>query len=180
MAFWVVLYTAVKLWLGDFNHTEDLPLDICNFLALLLPVLMWNPSYKVFEVLYFWIIVGTFQAVLTPHLFNGFPNFIFLKYWFVHAGLIVYTIYVMVVFELWPTFKSIWKSYLVLQGYLVFVLIANLLLGSNYVYILAKPPTASVLDFFGPWPVYVLVIECLTLLFFFLFWLPVRYLRPKR
>jgi hypothetical integral membrane protein (TIGR02206 family) len=33
----------------------------------------------------------------------------------------------------------------------------NTVLGSNYGYVNAKPAAASLLDFFGPWPVYLLV-----------------------
>jgi hypothetical protein len=83
---WVILYIVIRIGLGDFDRTIDVPLDICNLVALFLPFLMWNPSQKVHEVLYFWILAGTFQAVLTPYLFNGFPNFTFIKYWIVHGG----------------------------------------------------------------------------------------------
>ena len=65
-AVWVILYIVIRIGLGDFDRTIDVPLDICNLIALCLPFGMWNPSEKVHEVLYFWILAGTFQAVLTP------------------------------------------------------------------------------------------------------------------
>lgn len=180
ISFWAIIYVLIKLWLGDFDYKADLPFDICNLTALLLPFLMWNPSYRVHEILYFWILAGTVQAIITPHLFNGFPNYIFIKYWMVHAGLVVYAVYATQVFNFKPTFRSIGKSFLALQAYLVFVLIINLLLDSNYVYVLRKPPTASALDYLGPWPWYILAGEALALLVFFLLWLPVRRPGPKQ
>lgn len=175
IAFWTAAYIVILIWLGKFNYRTDLPFDLCNFMGLLLPIAMWRPSYRIHEVLYFWIFAGTLQAVLTPHLFNGFPNFIFIKYWFVHGGLIVYAVYITRVFDLKPTKKSIWRSFLYLQAYVAFVMIINLVLDSNYVYVLHKPPTASVLDFLGPWPWYVLVCELGGLLIFFLAWLPLKF-----
>ncbi len=174
ISFWALAYVLIKLWLGDFDYQADLPFDICNLTALMLPFLMWTPSYRVHEVLYFWILAGTVQAILTPHLFNGFPNFIFIKYWVVHSGLVIYAVYVTRVFEFRPTLRSIGKAFLMLQAYIAFIVIVNLLLGSNYVYVLGKPPTASALDYLGPWPWYLLVVEGLALLLFLLVWLPVR------
>ena len=179
IALWAALYVVILAWLGDFNYKTDLPLDICNITAISLPFLMWNPKYKFHEVLYFWILAGTLQAIITPHLFNGFPNFIFFKYWFVHAGLVVFAVYATVVFDLRPTSKSIWRAFLALQGYVIFILVVNLLLGSNYVYVLSKPPTASLLDYLGPWPWYLLVCEILCLVLFFLAFLPLGLSRAQ-
>jgi hypothetical integral membrane protein (TIGR02206 family) len=180
LSFWAAIYVVILLVLGDFDPRTDLPLDICNITALLLPFLMWNPTLRVHGVLYFWIVVGTLQANLTPHLHNGFPHFIFIKYWMVHGGLIVYTIYITVVFEYYPDRKSIWRSFGLLQVYMVSIFMANLILGSNYLYLIRKPPTASVLDYLGPWPVYVLVAELLALAGFHLAWAPLAIGRKGR
>ena len=172
---WVLLYIVIRGWLGDFDYKTDLPLDICNIVGLILPVLMWNPSSRIHEILYFRILGGTIQAIVTPHLFNGFPNFIFFKYWFVHIGLVIYAIYITVVFDIKPEIRSLWRSFLALQVYILIVFFLNMLLGSNYIYVLQKPPTASVLDYFGPWPVYIFVCELIALVLFFLVYLPVGY-----
>ncbi len=181
ISFWALAYVVIRLWLGDFNYKEDLPLDICNITALMLPFLMWTPSYKVHEVLYFWILAGTLQAIITPHLFNGFPNYIFFKYWIVHGGLVVYAVYVTVAFGFEPRLRSIWKAFVALQLYVIVVFGINLLLDSNYVYILRKPPTASALDYLGPWPWYILVGELVAVVLFFVFYAPfgVHKLRQK-
>ncbi len=174
ISFWALAYVVIKLWLGDFNHQTDLPFDICNISGVLLPFLMWKPRFRVHEILYFWVLAGTLQAIITPHLYNGFPNYIFIKYWIVHGGLVIYVIYATIVFDLKPNLKSIWRAFVALQFYVVFVLIINLLLGSNYVYLLGKPPVASALDYLGPWPWYLLVCEGLVLVLFFIVYSPIR------
>ncbi|MCI4671223.1 MAG: TIGR02206 family membrane protein [Bacteroidia bacterium] len=171
ISFWVIIYDVILIYLGKFNYKTDLPLDICNLMGLLLPLFMWNPSKKIFPYFYFIILSGTFQAVLTPHLYNGFPNFIFLKYWFVHAGLIVFIIYVAGAFGYKVSLKDLWRAFLVIQLYVLGMYGVNYLLGSNYVYIMHKPPTASALDYLGPWPVYILVGEGIALVLFFIVWL---------
>lgn len=174
IASWVLLYDFILLYRGEFNYKTDLPLDICNLMGLLLPFLMWNPSKQLFPYFYFYIMVGTTQAVFTPHLLNGFPHFIFIKYWVVHSGLIVYILYVAVVWEFQLSLKDLWRSFLFLQIYVLFVFLTNKLIGANYVYVIEKPPTASVLDYFGPWPVYILVGEVAMLFLSFMVYLPYR------
>ncbi len=48
----------------------------------------------------------------------------------------------------------------------------NLALGSNYMYTLRKPATASLLDVMGPWPWYLVVAEFAALTIFTLLYLP--------
>lgn len=179
LAFGVVSWISMRLYLGQFEPTTDLPFDICNMVALLLPLLMWNPTHRVHEIMYFWIFAGTIQAVITPHLYEGFPHFTFFKYWIVHGGLIIYAVYITTVFNLKPTRRSIFRAFAYLQGYAVFVLCIDLLLRANYMYLLGKPPTASPLDFLGPWPWYLLVSELVALVLFGLVYLPLT-IRPKK
>lgn len=180
LSFAVLGWIGIRLALGDFDHATDLPLDICNIVALALPLLMWRPNYRVHEVLYFWVLAGTIQAVLTPHLYDGFPHFTFFKYWIVHGGLVVYAVYISAAFRFYPDWKSLWSAFGYLQIYALIVLILNLALGANYMYLLGKPPTASPLDYLGPWPWYLLVAEALALALFVLVLLPAKVVGVNR
>ena len=173
LALTVLGWMFIRAKLGDFDKTTDLPLDFCNLSALLLPFMMWNPNLPVHEVLFFWILTGTLLANVTPYLYNGFPNFIFMKYWIVHGGLVVLTIYYTVVFELYPEWWSILKAFGWLHVYLFAMVIANKFIGSNYFYLLGKPPTPTILDYLGPWPWYILVCWGLVLILFTIVYLPI-------
>jgi hypothetical integral membrane protein (TIGR02206 family) len=56
-----------------------------------------------------------------------------------------------------PTWRSYRMTIVVTLAWAVFTLVFNFLAGTNYGYLNRKPPVASVLDFLGPWPVYLLV-----------------------
>jgi uncharacterized membrane protein YwaF len=60
-----------------------------------------------------------------------------------------------------------------LNIYVLALLPINFLLGANYFYLMAKPINPSVLDYFGPWPIYILVAELLVMGFFAIAMLPV-------
>jgi hypothetical integral membrane protein (TIGR02206 family) len=169
---WVILYDLILLNLGKFNYKTDLPLDICNLMGLLIPFLMWSPSKQLFPYLYFYIMAGTTQAVFVPYLCDGFPNFVFIKFWVVHGGLIVYILYVAVVWKFKLTLKDIWRSFLLLQLYGLLIYLTNKQIGANYIFLVQKPPTNSIFDYFGPWPIYILVTEAIMLFLMFMVYLP--------
>lgn len=172
IAFVEVAWMLVRLYLGVFDAAEDLPFVICHFMALILPILMFTLHRGVYEVLYFWILSGTLQAILTPHLINGFPHYTFWMFWIVHCGLVVMILYATIVYKMRPTFKSIGKAFAVLQVYIVLSFLINYLLGANYNYVCQKPPTASLLDYLGSWPWYVIGGDLVVLLLFILVYLP--------
>ena len=82
-----------------------------------------------------------------------------------------------------PTWLSLWKTMLMLNVYLVAVTAINYALGSNYMFTMQKPHTASLFDVMGPWPWYLLTAELLAVLLFAMLYLPFalsdRRLRPQ-
>jgi hypothetical integral membrane protein (TIGR02206 family) len=178
LALSVVVYTIFELALGRFSIVEDLPLSLCNLFALVAPFALWNPKQKYFEPIYFLVMAGTFQAIVTPDLYYDYPAYEFFKYWITHVGLVLLMIHCMVCFALYPTAMGILKTFGWLNVYVVMLFPINQLLDANYFYLIAKPINPSVLDFFGPWPVYILVAEILAMGFFAIALVPV-YLAKK-
>lgn len=179
IAFTVVLWTVIKIALRGFIIEEDLPLHLCNIIGLLLPIFTYTRKKIYFEVLFFWILAGTSHAVITPDLKNGFPNFIFLKYWLVHAGLIIFTFYGVLALKIHPTFKGVFRAFLSLQIYIIFMFAVNIITGANYFYTQGKPEAASALDYLGEYPNYILTVELIMIPYFLLFYLPF-YLSKKK
>ena len=173
LALSVVVYTIFEIALGRFTIADDLPLSLCNLFALVAPFALWYPKHKYFEPIYFLVMAGTFQAIVTPDLYFDYPAYEFFKYWITHVGLVLLMIHYMVCFALYPTAKGILKTFGWLNVYVVALLPLNYLLDANYFYLIEKPLNPSVLDFFGPWPVYILVAEILVMGFFAIAMVPV-------
>jgi len=174
----VILGTLIKLYKGNFNTQEDLPLHLCSFLALVIPVLSITKKFLYYEVFFFLILAGTLQSLITPDELN-FLNFPFFRYWFVHAGLVIFMFFATFVYKMRPTLKSVGKSFLGMQVYMVLMFVLNYFLGSNYFYTNRKPNAATALDLFGDWPQYVFVVEILVIPYFLLIYLPFFLTRKK-
>lgn len=168
----VLAWTGLKIALRGFEVEEDLPLHLCNIMALLLPVFTYTRKKLYFQVLFFWILAGTSHALITPDLKNGFPNYIFLKYWIVHAGLIIFVFYGVMVLKIKPTLKSVFIAFMALQLYIVVMFAVNAITGGNYFYTQGKPEEPSALDYLGEYPHYIWIVELVMIPYFMVFYLP--------
>ena len=110
IAFTIIFGTFLKMYKGDFNYQEDLPLHLCSFLGLTAPLLSLTKKFVYYEVFFFLVMAGTLQSVITPDEYN-YLNFPFFRYWFVHAGLVIFMMYATFVYKMRPTLKSVWKSF---------------------------------------------------------------------
>lgn len=175
----VIIWSLTKIYLGTFNIQTDLPLNLCNLVALAAPILTVTKKKIYFELFFFWVMAGTLQAVFTPSLEHSFPHYDYFKYWHVHAGLVIFILYITVIYNYRPTFKSVLRSFYGIQIYLVLMLIINYYLGSNYFFLNEKPIKGSLLDWFGDWPNYIFVAELIMIPFFSIFYIPFYFLRKK-
>jgi len=174
----VIFGTFLKVYQGNFNYQEDLPLHLCSFLALIIPILSTTRKFLYYEIFYFLILGGTLQSLITPDEYN-YLNFQFFRYWLVHAGLVFFMMYATFIYNMRPTLKSVGKSFIGMQVYILLMFVLNYFLGSNYFFTNEKPNAKTLLDVFGDWPQYVFVVELMVVPYFLLLYLPF-YLTRKR
>lgn len=168
----VISFHAYKISLGNYNIKTDLPLYLCSLLGLIIPIFTYSKKKWMFEILLFWIIAGTSQAIITPDIPYGFPSFEYFRYWIVHLGLVMLILYFVIVLNHKPSLKSVFKSFFALQVYVVIMLIVNNILDANYFYLNQKPDSTTLLDHFGDWPYYIVVSQLILIPYFLLIYLP--------
>lgn len=173
--FAVVLRMYVQIQMGEFTYLKDLPLFICRLVSFVLPILFLTKNKALFGVLYFWIIAGTTNALITPDIIFGLPHFESIFYWLIHAGLVMSILYGVFVFGWQPKRRDIWRAFIWANVYLVSIHLLNTIMGANYSYTMHKPIKGSILDFFGPWPWYLVTGQLLALALFILFYLPFNF-----
>lgn len=143
----------------DIPWAERLPLHLCDWAAFAVMAALVTRRRSVFELAYFWGLGGTLQGLVTPDLAGDFPSFAFWSFFLGHGVIVVGVVYLIAVLGLRPRPGAVGRLLLATNGYAAVAGAANVLLGTNFGYLCAKPTRASLLDYLGPWPWYLAGLE---------------------
>ena len=166
---------GIKIWVQVDTQgfsADLLPLHMCTLAVYLSAWMLVTHDRRIFEIVYFWGLGGATQALLTPDLEEGFPALSYLLFYLGHGAIIVSIFYAMIVFRLRPYLASLPRVMAITIGVATVAFAVNLWLDTNFMYLMAKPVRPSLLDWFGPWPWYLLGLIIVSLLSFFLLYLP--------
>lgn len=147
------------LWLmrsGTWDLQHALPLELCSIFVWVGGVMLLTRSTWLYDLAYFLGVAGALQALATPNIgIYGFPHYRFWAF-FISHGLIVTTVAWMTYGEGFrPTRRSLLRSAVVGAVMMGVVLVIDLAISANYMFLAHKPATASLLDALPAWPYYV-------------------------
>ncbi|MDX9990555.1 MAG: TIGR02206 family membrane protein [Anaerolineales bacterium] len=164
------------LWnaaIGEWTLKTMLPLHICSILVWLGGWMLVKRNYALYEYVYLLGIGGALQAIITPDLgLYGYPHYRFFQTFLSHGLIVTAAVYMTTVVGFRPTWGSIKRVAIGGNLYMLFVTAINGLIGSNYLWTLRKPDTASLFDLMPAWPWYLLIVELIGLVTFLLLYLP--------
>lgn len=168
---------VLSIWLGciwrdGFPLNESLPMHMCDWAMIATLAALITKHQRAFELAYFWGLAGTFQGILTPDLIAGLPILRYLTFFVAHCGIVVVVLYLTWGLRIRAERGAVWRVFGWTQIYVLAAAIADLLTGGNYGYLRAKPSGASILDYLGPWPKYLLALELIALFLYFILYLP--------
>lgn len=154
-----------------------LPLHLCDIAAMTAGFALLTKRPALCALTYFWGLAATLQALITPAIGIGFPTWPFITFFIHHFAIVGAALYLPIV-EGWRPKQPLWRSPLEVYGwsvaYLVFALVANRLLDTNFGFASRPPENPSLLDLLGPWPWYLLSLQCIAVCLFLLLALPLR------
>ena len=169
-------YLGAAIFLWHHHHlywAEMLPFQLCDWAMFVIIVALINGRRSWFEIAYFWGIGGTFQAIITPNLPFGFPDFRFFSFFIAHSGIVSGVIFLMATRGYRPHIFSIVRTFAWSELYFVVTLFVDFATGVNYGFLLHKPEMFSLLSYLSDWrPLYLLQMHGLALLFFSVLYVP--------
>mgnify|MGYP005750756823 CR=1 FL=1 len=171
----ILTEVGLNIWYfstGYWNVMYTLPFQLCSISIYLCIWMLLFKQKLVFEIVYFLGLGGATQALLTPELFFAFPHFRFLHFFIAHICIILAVLYMVWVEKYTISFSSLWKAFLSLQIIAPFVFWINRMTLGNYMFLARKPENPSLIDLLGPYPWYILSLQLVVLVVFFLLYIP--------
>lgn len=173
----VIIIKSVELILrnGVYGETvlELIPIHLCNVTLILALIGMIFPSNKLFQIIFYWSL-GAISAILFPDSRVAFPNFVGISFFLTHYFIIFVVLYQLIFLGYRPTLSGLFGSFICINVFAGIVFKINQILGTNYMYINYKPAFQSPLDFFGPWPHYIIIVEIIYVVLGIICWLPFK------
>jgi hypothetical integral membrane protein (TIGR02206 family) len=156
-------YLLRGLWTAEVN----LPLHLTDAVTLVSVAALWRPdSVLLVELVYFWALSASLQAVLTPDLGHSFPDLLFFTYFATHSGALAAACLLVFGTRRSPRSDAVWRVYTITVAFAGLAAVGTVLTGGNYMFLRRKPTRGSLLDLMGPWPVYILAGALLGLVMF--------------
>ncbi|WP_134739156.1 TIGR02206 family membrane protein [Nocardioides sp. 503] len=139
-----------------FELGVSLPFHLSDLAWVAAAVALWTHHRYAVALTYFWGLVLTTQAIVTPSLGEDFPDVRYLAYWFIHLLVVWAAVFLVWGLRLPPGWRDYRFTVAATFAWAVCAFAFNEVAGTNYGYLQRKPGGGSVLDLLGPWPVYVL------------------------
>ena len=137
------------------RFAQSLPLQLCDVAILITAAALWTRNRLAVEVSYFWGLAGTIQALFTPDVPQHFPSYPYFQYYIAHGGVVAASLILVVGMRLHPRPWAVVRVAGLTIAYAALVGITDAVTGANYMYLRSKPPSPTLLDVLGPWPVYI-------------------------
>jgi hypothetical integral membrane protein (TIGR02206 family) len=172
----IVWYTW-RLHAEGFRFPEGLPLELCDLTLWLTVIAALTLQPAIFEFAWLAGLGGSLMAVLTPDLWAPPLSYPTIYFFLAHGGVIASLLFLVWSGLARPRPGCVWRTLCLLNGYAAFIGAFNAVFHTNYMYLCRKPSNASLLDFFGPWPIYLVAGEATAVIMFWLLWMPFRTIR---
>lgn len=155
-------------------HATNLPLQLCDLTVWTSVAACLTLGPGVVEFAYFAGVAGAGMAVATPNLWSPWPSYPAIYFFVAHGGIVVAVC--ALVFGRIATLRpgAVWRAFGWLAAYASVLGVVDALTGADYMFLCRKPKNPSLLDAFGPWPVYLAPAAIAALGLFWLLWLPIR------
>lgn len=138
-----------KIYIGA-NVANHLPVTVCGWAAIMSAFMLMTKKKGLFDVVYFFVLAGSINALITPAVImdNGPTHFRYYQFWIEHTSIFIAVFYMIFVFGYKVNLRSMRRSAIVLAilGALAIFVNANIE-GANYLFLATTEAGDSALNF---------------------------------
>jgi len=154
LAAWLGEYLADVL-LGTWTVQYDLPLQLTDAVSVTTALALFSRRALLVELVYFWSLTASLQALITPDLAQSFPSVYYFTYFTYHIVAVVAACLLVFGCQLYPRPMAALRVFALTLAFTALAAGGDLLTGGNYMYLSAKPEHSSLLNLMGAWPWYI-------------------------
>ncbi len=142
------VYWDFRFFEKGYSLQSALPFHLCYFLNFFFLFMHLFRSARIFDFWYPWVMAACFQALITPDLDEAFPHYYNVRYFVVHATLVLHALYGALVYGFRPDKWTPLRALAMGNVYFWAVHLLNLKLKTNFMYTMESPP-GTILDLLG-------------------------------
>lgn len=138
-----------KMYIGA-DIKDHLPITVCGWAAWMSAFMLLTKKQSIFDVVYFFVLAGSSNALITPAVItdNGPAHFRYYQFWVEHTSIFIAVFYMIFVHKYRIEFKAIYKSLAVMGVLTVIAIYVNANIeGANYLFLATTEAGESVLNF---------------------------------
>jgi hypothetical integral membrane protein (TIGR02206 family) len=154
-----VIETIVRVTYLGVPFAHNLPFEICSALFLIGAFALYTRHPIALEITFLWAFAATLHALITPTPGEGFPSVEYVRYFMAHGLLVMVGTFAVLALDATITWWSLLRAAIALQVFELVVAGVNLVLDQNFMYLRRPPPSPTLIDSLGPWPIYLVSLE---------------------
>lgn len=157
---WQIFFEPTLIW------QRHLPLHISQISIILMIIGLVIRKNGFYQFIYYWAGWSSLLAILFPALQENFPHPKFLDFFLGYLLLLTSISYIYFVEKIKITYKYLWKTAGCLLLYCTIIYPINLILRTNFLFLIEKPKVGGAMDILPspPWHIPFLVLAVLLLL----------------
>ncbi len=154
---WMAWTSVWWLLPAHYDPYESWPLHMCDICLVIGPLALLTQWRWATTLIVHWGIGLTTQAFATPHLEGGIAHVTYWMFFVGHTLILLAAVYPIVVLGYRPRLRDLWTLALGGVAFLLLVLPIDIAFNVNYGYVGdMAPPSPTLIDVLGPWPLRVL------------------------
>ena len=135
---------SLYIWIvshGEWVWLSDIPFGaLCGLTLYIGIIAMFSKSYKLFEIGFFWTF-GALASLLFPDILHSVDRFRFYQFMLNHGLMFIMFVYMLMVLNFIPTFKSLLRSAGVLLSIVIIYLVLHPIIDVNYLFLVESEGT---------------------------------------
>ena len=158
---------------GNVRYITTAPLHLCSYAIWGLIIVLLTKKKWVFTTVYMFAVVSVL-ALVFPNLNHGFNSFRYYQLYYSHGLLIITLFYLYKIHDFYPNKKEFINSFLVLQVIIVYSLILNVILDTDFLFI---GPGNKPIDFAWDWPLHMIQYEVVMFVLYYIFYRTIKQIK---